>query len=123
MGAKRCSFSNSLEFEKAQSPIEQLSDDTREVFMKTLGFFCAVQEGGCLFSVGEDEIACSSSPSEESNQRPASGLYKILRDNRAGEKDPHQCSGKLLFCRDEYYSPFIKYILSLFMSPELQFLT
>ncbi|KIJ25851.1 hypothetical protein M422DRAFT_273135 [Sphaerobolus stellatus SS14] len=101
-GAKNCSFSNDIHFEKSQFPTESLTDASREVFMKTLGFFCALQEGGCLFSSENSDAY------EDSDPTAASQLYEILRDNRAGEKDPDQCNGRLLFHRDSYYRPFIQ---------------
>ncbi|KIJ46902.1 hypothetical protein M422DRAFT_249643 [Sphaerobolus stellatus SS14] len=101
-GAKRCSFSNDIQFEKSQFPTESLTDASRKVFMKTLGFFCALQEGGCLFSSENSDAY------EDSDPTAASQFYEILRDNRAGEKDPDQCNGRLLFHHDPYYQPFIQ---------------
>ncbi|KIJ39323.1 hypothetical protein M422DRAFT_257935 [Sphaerobolus stellatus SS14] len=70
--------------------------------MKTLGFFCALQKGRCLFSSENSDVY------EDPDPTAASQFYKILGDNHAGEKDLELCNGRLLLHYDPYYGPFIQ---------------
>ena len=136
-GVKFCSFYISpedrqdLPSEDSQNPQPADFDAYREVFSKTLGFFCAVVENGCLFnpddssvhldscfedgtedSSSEDGTKCSSFEDKadaiDLENSPATAAYQILLDGRSPLKTRMHCSGKMILRRDKFGQPFIQ---------------
>lgn len=126
-GIKICSFAASS---TAMIPLlvaPQL-DAYCEVVLKTLAFYCAVIEHGCLFQTKEapehlvpgdsDELEPDQPEESDDEDGFVNGdtlgtgyhdLYEILRDSRA--HDPSDfCRGRLIFLRGIYGQPFIQYM-------------
>lgn len=116
-GIKRCSFGTvrgpgCAPSDFAAFPSDQSSNSHREVFFKTLGFFCALMEHGCLFS--------DDAPVEVNNEDPdiddvIEGIdleqYEILQDARSRIGNVSHCKGKLGIYRDNYLRPFIRCVV------------
>ena len=98
------------------------SDSQQEVFLKTLAFYCALIERGCLFStemdsnthISRDEDGTDNEcagDEDGSESMAAAELYDILFDMRSRELTAARCNGQLMFRRDIYQRPFIQYVL------------
>ncbi|KAF8516406.1 hypothetical protein BU17DRAFT_67419 [Hysterangium stoloniferum] len=103
---KQCSFISTQPHTAGAS--RQPFDATKEVFLKTLAFFCALQENGCLFNLEsdlssndyeEDSDQCGSASRNDRNSK-AGDLYSVLRDSRACTSKYSTCDGQLIFIRD-----------------------
>ncbi|KIJ53274.1 hypothetical protein M422DRAFT_242411 [Sphaerobolus stellatus SS14] len=114
-GIKTCSF-NSSSRSMASSPSPTMPaqfDAQRELFTKTVGFFCALIENGCPFADSEDLDALeegSEAEDEDFTQSSpdASSMYKVLLDNRSPRSSTSSCTGKLILRRDSYDHAFIQ---------------
>jgi len=119
-GVKFCSFYTPPEAQVnghlQSSPEPSDFDAHREVFTKTLGFFCAVVENGCLFERQDP----SNSPNLGSNIEDVVDFdfdgekssivvsYQILLDGRSRLNTSDHCNGKMILLRDEFRQPFIQ---------------
>jgi hypothetical protein len=78
---------------------------SKEVFVKTLALFCALQEHGCLF----DSEAATKNAFDESGDILEEDLsYDVLRDLRSIPKAQNRCKGKLIFFRDVNNQPLVQ---------------
>jgi len=114
---KRCSFNQEF-----NAPLLQSVDTAaQEVFLKTLGFFCALVENGCPFNPElpemkptEDDRASGDGEAieeeEEEVTMPGSILYQKLCDIRSPESQDLHCKGRLVFRKDQFGRSFIQYI-------------
>ena len=104
-GICHCQFSQASKATNAVLPT--CNNSTREVFMKTLGFFCAMKENGCLFNTensGEVDGYDNYNPEEEEEE----DLYEILWDVQSSSKSLERCNGRLLFKRDAFGKAYIE---------------
>ncbi|KAJ7219839.1 hypothetical protein C8J57DRAFT_1095131 [Mycena rebaudengoi] len=85
----------------------------KEVFDKTLAFFCALLEKGCAFDPATDDVEVdendldSDSDSDCNSDSDDSNSSHMQPSNRRRPKDP-TCRGKLVFKSDEYGRPLIQ---------------
>ena len=81
-----------------------------EVFHKTLGFYCALVEKGCAFSLVAD-FPDSSDTIEQENNPPgdAEGVDDELPRSNCKRK-ARMCIGELELKHDDYNQPYIQYI-------------
>jgi hypothetical protein len=93
-GMKHCTFNATPKF--ATPLVGSGAPASKEVFLKTFGLFCALQDTGCLFSnQDEDHI---SEDDDSSCDTEACILYEILRDVRSPRQNEQgKCRGKLIF--------------------------
>ncbi|KIJ27165.1 hypothetical protein M422DRAFT_271718 [Sphaerobolus stellatus SS14] len=118
MGVNKCAYNSILQpilfdAESAGSDLKPKVVDSsqQEVFMKTLVFFCALMQNGCLFNpeigVGsEDE-----SDDGDEDDSPESPLifYEALSDIQSRKPgDVRKCNRKLVFKVDEFGRSFIQ---------------
>lgn len=93
-------------------------DALGEVFMKTLGFYCALRESGCYFDeklreTGDDS-GSSVDDSLPSETTPAAAnstisLIAILKDSRSFRADSKsKCTGSLHLEKDRYGHHFVQ---------------
>ncbi|KAF8576274.1 hypothetical protein K439DRAFT_1367727 [Ramaria rubella] len=107
---KHCSFNGhaglglTLDVPQGSSPSDPATADApREVFLKTLAFYCVLREHGCPF-----EAEVSSCANEECS--PGShNDHETMGDYFEQAADMHkQCKGCLNFCQNLYQQPFIQ---------------
>ncbi|KIJ46297.1 hypothetical protein M422DRAFT_250346 [Sphaerobolus stellatus SS14] len=118
MGVKKCAYNSILQptlfdAESAGSDLKPKVVDSsqREVFMKTLGFFCALMRNGCLFNPEIGEGLEDESDDGDEDDSPESPLifYEALSDIRSRKPgDVRKCNGKLVFKVDEFRRYFIQ---------------
>jgi len=105
---KRCSFSIAKDVQPTHIPHNNVlpfpshatSNSQHEVFLKTLAFYCALLEHGCLFAMtsGSDKLVDTTASIPESGD-----------DNMGLEvSEVAACKGHLVFLRDIYHRPFIQ---------------
>jgi len=130
-GIKRCSFGSGTttpdlylnspgHFVSFPSP--QTSNSQREVFLKTLAFYCSLREYGCLFQVANDASQghhemepvqyqqCTGDENEEDELDNNANFwitvesnldsYEVLQDCQAHSQNAAvaHCNGNLVFC-------------------------
>ncbi|KIJ34590.1 hypothetical protein M422DRAFT_263371 [Sphaerobolus stellatus SS14] len=119
MAVKKCSYLGHPDFSSSilgGQPIPPFVDSAeREVFMKTLGLFCALMQNGCLFN---PEIDNSDSDDEEENEEDVSDtectpkspllFYEALCDICSIKGNIPRCKGKLIFRKDKFGHSFIQ---------------
>ncbi|KIJ53896.1 hypothetical protein M422DRAFT_242163 [Sphaerobolus stellatus SS14] len=92
-----------------QSQNRQTTTAGQEVFLKTVGFFCALIQNGCTFEsiseLKEEEDSEVSDSDFDSNELE---FYEITHDIRSRKDKIPQCSGKLVFRNDSFGRPFIQ---------------
>jgi len=86
--------------------LRQDSITSCEVFMKTLVFFCALKQNGCLFNAEEFKP-------EDHNMESGSGtgnvsLYETLCDIHSLTSSSQHCNGKLIFKKDSFGKSYIE---------------
>ncbi|KIJ38133.1 hypothetical protein M422DRAFT_259286 [Sphaerobolus stellatus SS14] len=122
MAVKKCSYSGRPAYDVSNLGMEQISpfvdSAEREVFMKTLGFFCSLLQNGCLFNPEIDQ--CDSDDEAEDDDydgifedtghgsESPSVLYEVLCDIRSIKQDVPRCKGKLVFRKDNFGHSFIQ---------------
>lgn len=76
-------------------------DSWGEVFIKTLAFFCALQDQGCSFI--SLEIGSVKDESDWDAELPelAQDLVSLIRDPRSPQKPKRACKGRLLLHIDK----------------------
>ena len=86
-----------------------------EVFMKTLAFFCALQDHGCSFSAAAEYIGViqhdeehGESYSDSENDIEAVSTSQRRRNSRRPKPAANTCMGKPILRRDHFNSPFIQ---------------
>ncbi|KAJ7493180.1 hypothetical protein B0H11DRAFT_2277283 [Mycena galericulata] len=82
----------------------------KEVFNKTLAFFCTLVEKGCAFDPETDDTEFGSladSDSDSDSTDSDSESSDVVFRSRQRARDP-TCHGQLLFKSDEYGRPFIE---------------
>ncbi|KAJ7065891.1 hypothetical protein B0H15DRAFT_807690 [Mycena belliarum] len=89
-----------------------LNTPAKEVFDKTIAFFCTLLENGCAFdpetsNTDFGSFGDSDSDSDSESDNPDSESSETLLRNRRRPRDP-TCRGKLCFRADEYGRPFIQ---------------
>ncbi|KAF8833796.1 hypothetical protein BDN67DRAFT_998876 [Paxillus ammoniavirescens] len=95
----------------ASSPSSQppLNTAEKEVFLKTLGFFCALEERGCPFTMddvrNDDDMTSLSSDQYMDNIDVVLDNGASCSSRRPGVK---RCRGKLVMEFDKYNQPFIR---------------
>lgn len=87
-------------------------DATGEVFMKTLGLFCALKEYGCSFikttkNGKDDEETATKFEYLHPDPSHMPDLVEVLRDIRS-PRTVSNCSGRLLFERNKYGHCFVR---------------
>lgn len=99
------------------SQLTSESTAEKEVFLKTLGFFCALKEGGCRFT--SEDVNCVEDNYTASDSVDA-GLtcdqyidnIDLVLDNGASHSSrwprAKHCQAKLLMEVDTYNQPFIR---------------
>ncbi|KAJ7505090.1 hypothetical protein B0H11DRAFT_1709164 [Mycena galericulata] len=96
--------------------LDSLGEAKREIFFKTLGFYCTLAEKGCGFNLctdgeglgvtGLDDDDESASESEEAESDEAT--TKIIKDCRRRKSSHPVCKGKLEMRLDEYGRSFVQ---------------
>ena len=95
----------------------------QEVFLKTLRFFCALQEYGCPYTGAGDASDDDSSNDTEHHALPA-GQYTDNADlvinsgasHLSQRSNARHCHGQLIYKTDEYNQSFIRYVLHSFVT-------
>ncbi|KIJ30111.1 hypothetical protein M422DRAFT_268358 [Sphaerobolus stellatus SS14] len=117
MGVKEC---NSHGYQDSsgtnvgvQSLIPFIDSAEQEVFMKILGFFCALMQNGCLFNLemepGDlDDGESDKEDASEDASEPPFIFYETLCDIRSIKQDTPKCNGKLVFQQDHFGHSFIQ---------------
>lgn len=94
-------------------------DASGEVFMKTLGFFCALRDSGCRFAKDPQHEVSDDDSSEDDDVQNISNpfltdldLVAVLKDSRSHRdgvtgKLPN-CTGSLLLEKDKYGHHFVR---------------
>lgn len=96
--SKSCSFNPTHQATPFKATVY---DSWGEVFMKTLSFFCALQEHGCAFSISSHEIPeCDP---ETSGNEDSAHLICIYKDTRSPLKKSVRavCKGRLILEMDK----------------------
>ncbi|KAG1727710.1 hypothetical protein EDB19DRAFT_1857471 [Suillus lakei] len=87
------------------------SEDTaeREVFLKTISFFCALKEKGCTLSLEDGILECESADlSEYDDDADIEGKFdRIARASRRPQKHK-ACKGALVLVFDKFNQPLIR---------------
>ncbi|KAF8584865.1 hypothetical protein K439DRAFT_1616360 [Ramaria rubella] len=79
----------------------------REVFLKTLAFYCVITKHGCPFSSRFPQNL--DEESEEDLESESDGDdYELLLDIRAHHSPKHHCNGHPILRYDQYRKPFIQ---------------
>ena len=76
--------------------------------MKTLGFFCALMQNGCLFDPERDSEFIGESDEEEDSPEDPLKFYEALCNVRSCKKATPRCSGKLVFKQNSFGRSFIQ---------------
>ncbi|KIJ39135.1 hypothetical protein M422DRAFT_258014 [Sphaerobolus stellatus SS14] len=116
MGVKKCAYTGILptlsvnvQHPSSGSMRKFVDSAQHEVFMKTLGFFCALMQNGCLFNPEVEEDEDEDSEDEEDTPESTLLFYESLSDIRSRKPgDIQKCDGKLVFKQDEFGHPFIQ---------------
>lgn len=115
-GVKRCSFQPQIhDGDHALSLVEPATfNSSRKVFSKTLSFFCALVEHGCVFDP-EDEPSSSESDSEDEESHlevqhtpSAPTTYEVILDCRSRLASTFHCKGKMFLFYDKFNQPYIQ---------------
>jgi len=93
----------------------------REVFMKTLAFFCALQDHGCSFTAAAEYIGIIQHDEEHTelysdleddveaiSSYVASQRQRKSRNSRRRKPAANACMGKPILRRDRFNNPFIQ---------------
>ncbi|KAF7333550.1 hypothetical protein MSAN_02419900 [Mycena sanguinolenta] len=126
-GLKYCSARSSYVLPPLK--LNSLAEAKREVFLKTLAFYCTLVEKGCAFDIRADTESLglthldddgneSESDKSESNDSDEETGTNVLRDSRRKAASRFSCKGKLKLSHDEYHRAFIQYILPLILALE-----
>ena len=120
-GVKWCNYNHALlhsvhysEPSHSHSKPAFIDSAQREVFMKTLGFFCALMQNGCPFdpeheSELENEFEYLNLQDSNELENPML-FYERLYDVRFYKDSSTfpKCTGKLIFRKNEFGQPFIQ---------------
>lgn len=107
--------------------LDSLAEAKKEIFAKTLGFYCTLAEKGCAFDLGTDgEDICSTgltdnadldpesesdtsdSDSELDGEPDSKTRTKIISDCRRKKSSRSLCKGRLELRLDEYGRSFVQ---------------
>ncbi|KAF7374227.1 hypothetical protein MSAN_00305500 [Mycena sanguinolenta] len=116
-GLKYCSARSSYVLPPLK--LNSLAEAKREVFLKTLAFYCTLVEKGCAFDIRADTESLgfthldddgneSESDKSESDDSDEETGTNVLRDSRRKAPSRFSCKGKLKLSHDEYHRGFIQ---------------
>lgn len=95
------------------------SDDTaeREVFLKTISFFCALKEKGCTLSLEDGILECESADLlEYDDDADVEGEFDHIVCASRRPKKHKACKGALVLVFDKFNQPLIQSV-GLFFFP------
>ncbi|KAJ7848967.1 hypothetical protein B0H14DRAFT_2582749 [Mycena olivaceomarginata] len=101
--------------------LDSLAEAKKEIFLKTLDFYCTLAEKGCAFDlvrdgedIGSTELTdnapdpTSDSESDSHSESESETCTNILRDSRRKKTSSSSCKGKLKLRLDEYGRAFVQ---------------
>ncbi|KAJ7920959.1 hypothetical protein B0H13DRAFT_2230669 [Mycena leptocephala] len=104
--------------------LDSLAEARKEIFLKTLAFYCTLAEKGCAFDLGTDgedigsieltdkapdpDSDSDSESDKESDAEETDSHTNIIRDSRRKKSSHSFCKGKLELRHDEYGRAFVQ---------------
>ncbi|KAJ7860303.1 hypothetical protein B0H13DRAFT_2569623 [Mycena leptocephala] len=120
-GLKYCSARSLPSSQLPSSKLDSLAEAKKEIFLKTLAFYCTLAEKGCAFNLGRDgedigstELTdnafdpTSDSESDSHSESESETCTNVLRDSRRKKPSSSSCKGKLELRLDEYGHAFVQ---------------
>ncbi|KAF7333761.1 hypothetical protein MVEN_02332800 [Mycena venus] len=120
-GLKYCSARSLPSSQLPSFKLDSLAEAKKEIFLKTLAFYCTLAEKGCAFDLGRDgedigstELTdnalhpTSDSESDSHSESESETRTNIPRDSRRKKTSNLSCKGKLELRLDEYGRVFVQ---------------
>lgn len=117
-GLKHCSVRSLNSLPLPPLHLDSVAEAKKEIFVKTLAFFCTLVEKGCAFDLrkdGEDidSIGLTDDDPEselESDESGSETSTRIFKDSRRKKPLASFCKGKLDMRLDEYGRSSVQYV-------------
>lgn len=94
---KYCPFADTSN-QDTRCQTESKTHASQEVFIKTLGFFCALRERGCRWDSRKDaEVDDGSSGDSDEDEEEDKDLIWTLANSRTSNDKTGRCTGKFIF--------------------------
>ncbi|KAJ7652908.1 hypothetical protein B0H17DRAFT_1147298 [Mycena rosella] len=115
-GLKRCSARSLHDLPLPSLSLDSLGEAKKEIFLKTLAFYCTLVDKGCGFDLQKDgeDIGLTGldddddESASESDQSESETGTTVIKDKRRRKSSRPSCKGKLGLHLDEYGRSFLQ---------------